>query len=814
MPRLPSLFAALALTLVLAACDSAEERAEEHYQSALSLLAEGDVDRAIVELRNVFPLVPNHLEARHELARILLEEKERIQQSYSQYLRIVEQYPDDLKSRIVLSELAFFAANWDELERHGAKARELEPENERVRIISTALDYRAAIEGDDDGAREAVIQTANALLDPAKPERILQELILDDHLRNQEFSASLALLDKLTAEFPETQRYWRQRLQVLIAIGDESAIEQQLVDLVDRFPDDTEQKQILVRYFLSRGELDKTEAFLRRLVDESPEDDIAPRVDLIRFMVELRGVDVARREIADAIATESNATPFILLGAALDFTSGNTDQAILDLEAAIEGAEPSQQTNEVKVALARMLLQTGNEVGARSLVEAVLLEDGAQPAALKMNAQWLVESDDTDGAIAALRTALDVNPDDPEAMTLMAAAYQRAGSMDLSRDFLSLAVEASGNAPAETERYAQLLISEGRYLPAEDVLLPAIRIAPNNIALLRVAAQLYLEMEDLGRMQQVIETLRRIDTPESNRLAVQLEAARLSQVSGTEQALGYLEGLAGAADADMASRILLLRARLATGDNEGAITLAESMVEGEPETPAARLVLATTLTAAGELDRALDIYGALAEEYPNDAGLQVEIAAVLTRSGDAEGARATIEAAIERNPEDMRLLWALASYLEVDGDIEGAIDVYEKMYARDSNNLVVANNLASLLGTFRDDDASLERAWTIARRFRDFENPAIQDTYGWIAHRRGNSEEALNYLEPAAAELPSDIIVQFHLAEALFAVGRLEPALEQYRTTLELAGVGDTRPQILQAQTRIVEIEEALAAAE
>jgi tetratricopeptide (TPR) repeat protein len=264
----------------------------------------------------------------------------------------------------------------------------------------------------------------------------------------------------------------------------------------------------------------------------------------------------------------------------------------------------------------------------------------------------------------------------------------------------------------------------------------------------------------------------------------------------------------------MASRILLLRARLATGDNEGAITLAESMVEGEPETPAARLVLATTLTAAGELDRALDIYGALAEEYPNDAGLQVEIAAVLTRSGDAEGARATIEAAIERNPEDMRLLWALASYLEVDGDIEGAIDVYEKMYARDSNNLVVANNLASLLGTFRDDDASLERAWTIARRFRDFENPAIQDTYGWIAHRRGNSEEALNYLEPAAAELPSDIIVQFHLAEALFAVGRLEPALEQYRTTLELAGVGDTRPQILQAQTRIVEIEEALAAAE
>jgi cellulose synthase operon protein C len=43
------------------------------------------------------------------------------------------------------------------------------------------------------------------------------------------------------------------------------------------------------------------------------------------------------------------------------------------------------------------------------------------------------------------------------------------------------------------------------------------------------------------------------------------------------------------------------------------------------------------------------------------------------------------------------------------------------------------------------------RAWNIARRLRGAERPEFQDTYGWIALRRGEVEEALAHLEPAAA---------------------------------------------------------------
>ena len=85
---------------------------------------------------------------------------------------------------------------------------------------------------------------------------------------------------------------------------------------------------------------------------------------------------------------------------------------------------------------------------------------------------------------------------------------------------------------------------------------------------------------------------------------------------------------------------------------------------------------------------------------------------------------------------------------------------------------MIANNLASLLASNRADPASLERAFAIARRLRGSDVPQFQDTYGWILHLRGDPAQALDYLAPAAAALPGNALVQFHLAETELA---LEP---------------------------------------
>ncbi len=158
------------------------------------------------------------------------------------------------------------------------------------------------------------------------------------------------------------------------------------------------------------------------------------------------------------------------------------------------------------------------------------------------------------------------------------------------------------------------------------------------------------------------------------------------------------------------------------------------------------------------------LFRALIAEDPT-APLPARLLYGLLRSdGRAEEATEVLKAALAAQPDAAELRWIEAGELEQAGDIDGAIAVYEAMYAKDSGNVIIANNLASLITTHRDDPDSLARATAIVRRLKDTDVPAFQDTYGWIAHRNGNHEEALAYLEPAAAGLPNDPVVQFHLA--------------------------------------------------
>ena len=800
LPRRP--FVALAFIAALAACDSPEERAEEYYENALSLLEDGDTDRALIELRNVFELVPGHREARTTYARAVMKEG-RTNEAYRQYLRLVEQYPDDIEGRRVLTEIAFLRADWQEVERHGDVVIEKAMDDPRVRAIDIGRRYRDAVLNEDPEARRAVVVEAQTLLDTLPESQILRRVLIDGYRLDSEYSKVLELIDSLIAEDPDEQDLYNQRLAILASMADEAAIEKQLLEMVGRFPQDDNIKSTLIRFYVARGEQDKAETFLRDISDPADEEN-NHFLSLVQFVAQTRGTDAAREELQRGIEVNPTSVIYPMVLAGYDFAEGARDEAIASMRALIDGAaESTDQIRQARIALSRMLITTGNEVGARRLVEEVLEEDATNVAALKMQAAWLIDADDTDGAITSLRAALDQEPEDAQAMTLMAQAYTRAGSHELARDFLALAVDASGNAPAESIRYASQLIEQERYLPAEDILIPALRLDPGNIDLLSLLGQLYLRMEDEPRATQIVDTLRRLDTERSRAEANEIEVNLLNQQDGIEAASSFLENLAQGEGASVASQLAVLQARLASGDADSARSYIDDLVSETPDNPVLRYAAASTRAATGDLDGAITGYRDLLAENAARPAVWLELARVLRAAGQTDAAAAVIDEGLEAQPDAPRLLWAKATLLERENDIDGAITIYEGLYERLSNSSVVANNLASLLATYRADDESLDRAWRVARRLRDSDLPPFQDTYGWIAFRRGDAEEALRYMEPAARGLPRDPIVQYHLARVYEELGQAEQAISQYQRAIELAGPGDTRAQITDAQKRI-----------
>ncbi len=796
---------ALSLVAILAACESSEERAERHFQSGVELLQAGDVERALVEFRNVLQLNENHREARKAFADAVLTQG-RVGEAYRNYLWLVEQQPDDLETRLKVAELAVLRQDWEEAERSHALLAEAMPDNLMVRAIGVSLAFRQSLIDEDPTAREAAVAQAEALVAEVPDNILVNRVLVDGYLRSGQRDRALAVVEKGITLEPNNRELYTIRLALLAEAGNAEQIETQLLEMLELFPEDENIKPTLVRFYLSQQQPDKAEAFLRSGIDPAaPDTELL--VELVQFLQLVKGNDAALQELDAALAVQPDNRVVQALRAGLIFDEGRTDEAIAAMEATLAGAEPSDDTNNLKVALSRMLVATGNDVGARRLVEEVLSADPNHVESLKMSARWDIDSDDPDGAIASLRTALDNAPQDANAMTLMAEAHTRAGNRELARDLLALAVEASNSAPNESIRYAGLLLSEDNARAAEDVLINALRLAPSNVDLLGALGEVYVTSTDWARAEQVVGTLRRLGTEPATAVADSLQVSILSSQDRTDETIAFLQQLAQNDEQAIGAQIAIARAHLAAGDEEDAVTSIREALTESPDNPSLRFAAGAIYASVGDLPAAETEYRVLAAQNPEAEQVWLELVRVLSAQGKRDEALAALNEGLAALPDAPNLLWAQASALEQNGDFEGAIAVYEALYARNSDSAVVANNLASLITTYRSDQASLDRAFAVARRLRGSDVPAFQDTYGWIAFRRGDLQDALEHLEPAAEGLPNDPLVQYHLAMTYQALERPQEALETFRRAVELAGETDTRPQIADARQRIEELE-------
>lgn len=808
-PSVLKLVLFLSAALFLASCESSEERAEGHFQSALELIEAGDFERAYVEFRNVFKLDGGHREARKVYASTLRSQGQ-VQLAYGQFLRLIEQYPDDFDGRLALSQMAVELQNWPEVRRHSKRALELAPDQPEVKAVSLNLDYADALEAEDASARRDVARQAKGLSEQLPNNLGLRRLLVDAALRDQDLEQALIEIDSTLEVDPQNRELYNTRLGILAQLERTDEVETLLIDMVERFDNEQSIVATLLRFYVSRGDLDKAEAFLRGVVaDAEPgEAKTESQMALVRFLSEVRSMSVGLDELDKIISENENSDIFRAVRASTRFELGETEAGIAEMQEILEGAEPSDEIRSVKIALSQMLSQTGNLVGAQRLVSEVLAEDATQVEALKMQARWSVEADRADEAISLLRTALDQNPNDAAAMTLMAQAHNRNGSRELARDMLSLAVEASNNAPEESIRYAAALLRDERFQLAENVLLDSLRLNPGNLRLLTEIGKTYVAMEDWARTEQVEATMRNLDNPVALRAADGLQATRLAAQGRTEDAITFLEGLAADGEnGDTAAQITVVRARLANGEQEAALRYAEEALSQRPNDLALQFTLATAQAANGQFIPAEATYRTILSSNPLVERAWTELIRTLYAQGNIEGAQTALSDGLAAIPGALNLLWAEASFKERSKDFDAAIDIYEQLYDRASNSPVVANNLASLLSTYRSDEESLQRAYAVARRLRGTEFAPFQDTYGWIAYRRGDYEEAITYLEPAAVELIGDPLVQYHLGMAYVALERLPEGLGQLQRAVGLVTEDDTRAQFVTAREEIARLE-------
>ncbi len=787
----------LCATLLLAGCENSEERAERHYQSALKLLEEGDPERALIELRNVVKFDDEHQDGRLLFAQTLAEQGA-VQEAISQYLLVSEQYPDLLEARIPLTRMSLELNAWEEAARHGRAARELDPKNVEVIFLNAALDYREAALSDDTPTLESSLYVAQNRLVENPSDRLAWRLVIDHAVTNDTPEIALQQIDSALSHLPEEYDLYLAKLRILDTQKDATAIGAVLQTMSGRFVEDLRVRNMLLAWYLEQGDTIGAEAFLRQLAN-APDAGVNENLRIVDFLRHTYSIDRARTELDRLIAKNPDEITYLATHAALDFESGSTDTAIATMKDVLTKAAPSEDTASLKVNLARMLVSEGQISEAKTIIDEVLSDTQGHVEALKMQAVWQIEDDRPDDAILTLRTAQAGAPRDPDIMILMGQAHERAGARELAGERYALAVEASGRASAVSLRYADFLLQQDRPDIAEIVIADALNVSPSDVDLLAVMAEIQLRQQDWDRIPHLLSQLRAQSTPAALAVADRIETAFLLQRSQTEDAIAFLGDLLAEDANDAVALASLVSTYVQNGKLDNARTLLEARLQQDPKNPNLRFVRAGLHVVEGQEAQAEVIYRALLQEFPGAPQPLRQLNRILVSQEREEEVAELIEIATAAQPDALFPQLLKAEQLERLQDFESAIALYEDIYGKNTDNLVFANNLASLISTHRDDEESLSRAYTIARRLKGSDIPAFQDTYGWIAFRRGKHEEALNHLEPAAAGLPDNSLVQYHLGEVYVALGRTEDAQDTLNKAVELSATQEF-PQIERAK--------------
>lgn len=791
----------LIATSLLAGCEDKEERAERFYESALEYLEADDIDRALIELRNVFDNNGFHKEARALYARLVLE-RGNISEAYGQYLRLVEQYPDTVEAREALAILALERRTWDEAVRHGEAAIALDPDRLGTRAIAAALDYRTAILARNEAGELAAEEKARAVLEEDPSATTARRVVIDSLMRREDPEAALVQVEAALEHEPDSLEFNLMRAQLLSRTGRDEVLGTHLQAMYERFPGNETIRSELIRWYITRRDFEAAEAFLRAEAG-APGEDSDGHVAVIELLRRTQGPEAAAAELETLIeaAGESAAAElYRAMRASLEFEAGRREEAIAEMQAVLEGAEPSDQTRRLRVMLARMLETTGNPVGAREQVERVIEEDPSHVEALKMRGAWAIREDRPGRAIIDLRTALDQAPRDTGILMLMAEAHMRDGSPELAQERLSLAVQVSDGGARESVTYARFLMARNRSQQAETILVNARRAAPANLEVLGLLGEIYLRNQQWPQAQEIIEALRGIDNPQAEQLAQVYQSGVLLGQNRIDEGLDYLRAQVEAEGGeDLGPLVQLVRTQILTGRFDEARAYVDEELAKRPDSVPLQLLSANIHALQGQLQEAEGIYRDLLARQPDIEPAILQLQALLRATERENEAEALIERSLEVLPKSRRLRLLEAYRLERRGRNEEAIAVYEILYEEDSTDVVVANNLASMLSNFRDSEEDLDRAYAIARRLTNTDVPAFQDTLGWILFQRGDIEGAIARLEPAAEALPEEPSVAVHLGLAYAEAGRTEEAREALERGIALAGDIDA-PWLRQAR--------------
>ena len=768
-------------SLLLASCDTAEQRKAAYFARGEQLFLAGDDARAQLELRNTLQIDGTHAQAWYLLGRIA-ERQQDYRVALGNYARAVDLAPSLLDARVRKAQLLVAGGQLQAATPEVEAALALDPGHPGALVARGTLRQR---QGDAAGAEHDFRAALSREPGDAGAAAMLAAALA---ARSATAEAAGVLQDAL-AHNPDETALQTLLLRVQDIAGDSAAAIGLSRALIAREPAEPGHRLRLADRLVRADRPDEAEAILREALAAMPDaEDL--QLALLRLVAQTRGTAAARSEVGRLLESAPESIGLRFVEAELQQAAGDSAAAEQSYRAIIERAGVDRPGQQARNALARLLALSGRADEALPLVDAVLEGAAGDVDALALRAAIRLQQGDADAAIADLRLALREQPERVSAHRLLGRAHLQRGEYGLARAALESALEL---APGEAVGYLQLADLNTRMGDAAGAAMVLERLLerqPDNLEAQQALTRVALAANDGAALEAAAARIVSV-RPEHPLghylagLALQREGRHVDAVERFEQALQRQPGAFEPLFALAQSELDLQRPQAAERRVLEALAV-------DPENVFARNLLGDILLATGQPARAREQFLEAIRLHPRSPRAYVRLSRIEAGAGGKEAALRVLEDGVRETGGSGYLMLQRAALLDESGQREAAIQAYETLLQRFPDTPVAVNNLAVLLAATADAPGTLERALGLARSLEQSDVPEFLDTLGWIHHLRGEHAKAQPYLERAVAGRPGLAQLRYHLARNMVALGRNGEAREHLRRAAE-AGDDDLR---------------------
>lgn len=473
------------------------------------------------------------------------------------------------------------------------------------------------------------------------------------------------------------------------------------------------------------------------------------------------------------------------------FGDGRREEAITELKRLVK-ADPEDRA--VRTQLISAFLATHRVPEATAVLTEALMRNPQDVDALLQRSQIFLLENKTSAAETDLNNVLRFRPDSAQAHYILARVRQLQGAILNQRRELTRGLELDPTLLVARIDLAESLIKAGDPKAALDLMNAAPDRQRDQIPVIVQRNWALWGVGDLPEMRKGVERglgLARTSDLLLQHALLQIRAHDLNGGRSTIEAALKLN------PEDVRALEVLVGTYVAVKQPQVALEKVKQYAAERPNSAVLQQFLGMAMASNGRLSEARSAFEAAKSADSSNLGAEFSLAQLDLTEGKLDSARNRLSGVLSANPGSLDARLLLGMVEEVVGNYETAISNYRKVLESESRNLFALNNLAYRLAN--RPNQQFDEALKYAQEALELSpnNPAIQDTIGWVYYRKGLYKNAIPHLTSAAAggKVP---VRMYHLTLAYLKLGdekrarqtfdqafRLDPTLPEAKTIQE-----------------------------